>query len=69
VWQRAVPVADVRAGLRVASVLRDSRFDSQVLIAAPLFDVGEGPAPTGPVPNAAGWDGPVRVVLGIGTGW
>lgn len=67
-WTLPAPVGDVRAGLRLASVLRDSRFDSQLIVAAPVFG-GERAAATGPVPAAAGWTGPVRVVLGVGTGW
>lgn len=68
-WQGAEVYGDVRAGLRLASILRDSAFDAQVLVAAPLVPVGEGASPLGPVPAATDWAGPVRVLFGIGTGW
>jgi len=68
-WSVPEPLGDVRAGLRLASVLRDSRFDSQLLVAVPLVPVGEGPSPLGPVPAASNWDAPVRVLIGVGTGW
>ena len=68
-WQGGEVYGDLRAGLRLASVLRDSAFDSQVLLAAPLVPEGEGAAPLGPVPAASDWNGPVRVLIGIGTGW
>jgi hypothetical protein len=68
-WPSPESLGDVRLGLRLASVLRDSRLDSQVLVAAPLAPVGEGAAPLGPVPAAAAWEGPVRVLIGVGTGW
>ncbi len=68
-WMAPQLVGDVKGGVRLASVLRDSRFDSQLLVAVPLADVGEGASPLGPVPAASSWEGPVRVTVGIGTGW
>jgi len=65
----AIALADARGGLRIATLFRDARFDSQLLVAVPLRDVPFDAPTLGPVPAANLWPRGPRLLIGLGTGW
>ena len=65
----AIPLADARGGLRIATLFRDARFDSQLLVAVPLREVPVDAPALGPVPAANLWPRGPRLLIGLGTGW
>lgn len=65
----ATVLADARLGVRLASLVRDARFDSRIAVAAPFGPDLVRPSPLGVVPAAHGWPQGIRLILGVGTGW